>query len=337
MSYQGTLTTNQQAAIERLLGAGESVRGTARDLSLPYGKVRRYVESLQETEEKIVSELIDPPHSPYMLVIDIENTPNLSWTWGHYKQNVVDIEKYWWMLSFSYGWYDLRTKSIGEIGFVGLNHDPEFEPDAYGLYDNDQYVVARMWSLVDQADIVIGQNSKSFDTKKFNARAVINGFAPPAPYQQIDTKRAASEVGAFGSNSLKHLARMLDIKLKEENRGFPMWRECMAGDPVAWGEMEVYNKADVEATTALYGRLQPWMTGRNHPNLGLYIASEGKVCTRCANKEREYGGEGFQYRGNRVTNASNYKAVRCNSCGAYSREYQRIPQRAPISRVDLRP
>ncbi|NIV36314.1 MAG: hypothetical protein GWN58_44785, partial [Anaerolineae bacterium] len=81
---------------------------------------------------------------------------------------------------------------------------------------------------------------------------------------------------------------------------------------------------------------RPWMTGAQHPNLGLYIASEGKVCTNCGNKEKEHGGEGFQYRGRHVTNASKYRTVCCNKCGKYSREYQRIPQRSPETTVDLR-
>lgn len=331
--YRGRLTEHARSVVRGLLAQDLSVRAVARELDLSYGQVRGYVEWLQTTEEEVISGLLEAPHAPSMLVIDIETTPNLAWTWGHYQQNIIDIEKYWWMLSFAYAWYDLTTDKIREVGFVGLNEDPEFYSDS----DNDRFVVDRMWSLLDQADIVIGQNSKSFDVKKFNARAIIHGYTPPSPYQQIDTKRAASEVGQFGSNSLKHLARQLGIALKEENRGFPMWREAMAGEDVAWAEMEHYNKADIVATAQLYSRLRPWMSGANHPNLGLYIASEGMVCTRCGNKEKEFGGQGFQYRGNRVTNASLYKSVRCNKCGGYSREYRRQPQRTPYTRVDLRP
>jgi hypothetical protein len=331
--YRGRLSDHERSAVRGLLVHDFSVRAISRELELPYGQVRGYCEWLQNQENKVITDLLDPPHSPRLLVIDIETTPNLAWTWGFWKQNIIDIEQYWYMLSFAYAWYDLERDTIGETGFVGLNDDPTFVPDT----DDDRYVVDRMWSLLDQADIVIGQNSKSFDTKKFNSRAIIHGYTPPASYQQIDTKRAAQEVGQFGSNSLKHLARMLGISLKEENRGFPMWREAMAGEDVAWAEMEVYNKADVQATAELYTTLRPWMTGRNHPNLGLYIASEGMVCTRCGNKERDHGGQGFQYRGDRYTNASAFKEVRCNKCGAYSREYRRHPQRTPYTTVDLRP
>jgi hypothetical protein len=333
MDYQGKLSEQERSVVRGLLAQDLSVRAIARELDLAYGQVRGYAEWLQTKEDNVLDSILDAPHSPRMLVIDIETTPNLAWTWGHYQQNIIDIERYWWMLSFAYAWFDLSTDAIGEIGFVGLNQDPSFFADS----DDDRFVVDRMWSLLDQADIVIGQNSKSFDVRKFNARAVIHGYTPPSPYLQIDTKRAAAEVGSFGSNSLKHLARMLNVPLKEENRGFPMWREVMANEQVAWAEMEVYNKADVLSTAELYTRLRPWMSGANHPNLGLYIASEGMVCTHCGNTEKAHGGRGFQYRGNRVTNASLFKSVRCNKCGAYSREYQRQPQRTPYTRVDLRP
>jgi hypothetical protein len=267
-----------------------------------------------------------------MLVVDIENTPNLIWAWDLWNVNAIDVEMYWYMLSFAYGWYDLRTNKVDKIEFISLFQDPDFEPDT----PDDKYVVERLWDLLDTADIVIGQNSRSFDTKKFNARAIINGMSPPSPYRHIDTKVAAKEVGRFTSNSLKHLSRELGVTHKEENRGFPMWRECISGLPKAWREMESYNKADVKSTAELYTVLRPWM-GNHHPNMGLYITSEGRVCTKCGNKEKEFGGKGFQNRGRRTTNASSYQSVYCNGCGGWSREFQREPQRDALTTVDLRP
>jgi len=327
--YKGRLTPHQRAEIDLLLSEGVSVRGAAKQLDLSYGQVRGFVEWHQNLQGDI-----QPPHSPKMLVFDIENAPFKIWAWDLWKTNAIAVDQDWYLLSFSYAWYDLRTDEIGDIGFVSIYQDPAFVAGS----DDDRYVIERLWKLLDEADIVIGQNSKSFDVKKFNARAVIHGYGPPQPYQQIDTKTAASEVGRFGSNSLKHLARQLGIALKEENRGWPLWEGCIEGDPASWAEMESYNKADVLATSELYSRLRPWMTSRQHPNLGLYITAEGKVCTTCGNKEKEEGGEGFQYRGFQVTNASKFPQVLCNKCGKYSREYSRVPQRTsqPESVVDLR-
>lgn len=324
--YKGKLTPEQRAEVSALqLEGGHSIRGIAKMLDLPYGQVRGYAEWQAEVK-------IEPPHSPKILVFDIENAPHLAWVWSFWNTNVVDVEQYSYLLSFSYAWYDLRTNDIGEVGFVSVMQDPEWGPDS----DRDIHVVMKLWELLDEADIVIGQNSKSFDIKKFNARGVVHGLRPPSPFTQVDTKTAASAIGNFGSNSLKHLAKQLGITLKEENRGFGLWRDCMRGDEKAWAEMESYNKQDVRATAALYSRLLPWMPSSQHPNLGLYIADEGKVCRNCGNKERESGGEGFQYRGKHVTNASKFRTVCCNKCGSYSREFQRVPQRSLATRTDLR-
>lgn len=328
MTYTGRLSIQERRELKQLLEGGASVRAAATATGIGYGQVRGYAKYLEEAA------LPEPPHSPRMLVFDIENTPMLSWTWDYWQTNVIDVEQEWYMLCYAYAWYDLRTDSIGDIGFTSIYQDPNFKPDK----PDDSFVVTKLWDLLDEADIVIGQNSKSFDVKKFNSRAVIHGMTPPSPFRQVDTKTAASDIGRFGSNSLKHLARMLGITLKDTNRGFDLWRECMAGDAKAWEEMEHYNMTDVKATAELYSRLRPWMTSRQHPNLGLYITAEGKVCTNCGNKEKDEGGKGFQYRGYHYTNASKFPQVRCNNCGGYSWEYSRVPQSKgkPSTVVDLR-
>jgi hypothetical protein len=325
--YKGRLSAEERATIDTDLQGGLSVRETARKHDLAYGRVRGYSEWLEK------GTLIEPPHIPRILVFDIETAPFLSWTWDLWKTNVIDVEQDWYLLCFAYGWYDLRKDDIGDVGWISIFQDKNFQPDT----DDDSYVVTRLWDLLDEAQIVVGQNSKAFDVKKFNARALMQGHSPYSTIQQVDTKISAGRIGRFGSNGLKHLSRQLDITRKENNRGFPLWRECMRGDPEAWKEMEAYNRTDVVATSELYTKLRPWMSRYEHPNLGLYIASEGMVCTNCGNKEREYGGEGFQHRGTKErTNASAYPQVKCNHCGTYSRKWQRTPQRTAETRVDLR-
>ena len=324
--YKGKISAKNQGRISTLLSDGTSVRAIAGLLELNYGVVRGYVEYVQK-------QVLVAPHSPKMLVFDIENAPNLTWNWGLWQQNAIDVEQDWYMLSYSYAWYNLETDKIGDTGFVSIFQDPDFYEDT----DDDKLVVDSLYDLLDEADIVIGQNSKSFDVKKFNARAIIKGHrGPPSPFRQVDTKTAAADIGQFGSNSLKRLAKQLNITLKESNRGWELWRECMAGDKTAWAEMEAYNRNDVVATAELYSRLRPWMTSRQHPNLGVYVTAKGKVCTNCANKETEEGGVGFQKRGFQHTNASSFRQVKCNHCGAYSRLWSREPQKSPSTRVDLR-
>ena len=86
-----------------------------------------------------------------------------------------------------------------------------------------------MWKLLDEADIVIGQNSKAFDIKKLNARFIIHGMQPPSSYRQIDTKILAKKHFNFTSNKLEYLSDKLNVKYKKQTKrkfsGFEMWKE----------------------------------------------------------------------------------------------------------------
>ncbi|NIV78732.1 MAG: hypothetical protein GWN39_08225 [Thermoplasmata archaeon] len=60
----------------------------------------------------------------------------------------------------------------------------------------------------------------------------------------------------------------------------------------------------------------------------------GKLtCPSCGNTEDE---KGFQSRGYHGTGASRFKTYMCKKCGAYPRDYQRVPQRHETDKVFLR-
>ena len=43
-------------------------------------------------------------NKPKILVYDLENSPLVSYTWGLYEQNVVGVQKDWYIMSFAYKW-----------------------------------------------------------------------------------------------------------------------------------------------------------------------------------------------------------------------------------------
>jgi hypothetical protein len=231
-----------------------------------------------------------PSTGPKILVFDIETAPYLSWTWGLWQTNVLDIAQEWYLLSFAYAWYDIETQSIGQVDWVGLPSNRKWK----GGSDDDKYVASRLWELLHAADIVVGQNSDRFDIRKANERFLIHGFQPPAPYPTVDTQKVYNR-NFSGSASLKYMARKTDVTRKESNRGLALWLECMAGDKEAWKEMEEYNRVDVISTSEVYTKLIPWMQlGQpGHPNLGHYVEADGYVCPACGNKEKDEGGKGF--------------------------------------------
>ncbi len=281
--------------------------------------------------------LVGPPRrkGPKTLVFDIETAPYLIWAWGIWKTNAIDIYREWWMLCAAYGWFDHKEQKVHKAHWMGINQDPGFKP----FTDDDRYIVGRLGRLLHEADIVVGQNHERFDIRKANEKLLVHGWGPPSPYQTVDVRKEYKRYFA-GPAGLKYMTRRVDVAQKGENRGWPLWRDCIYGDKQAWRDMRSYNLEDVIATAQMYVKVLPWIgqSGkRKHPNLGHWFPG-GWTCPNCGNLDRGRGGLGFQIRGSgwERTNARAYKTVQCNKCGKYPRMYQSEPQRTPEDRVYLR-
>ena len=46
---------------------------------------------------------------PRCLLLDIESSTNLAHVWGKYEQDVIEFERHWYMLCFSYKWIPKRS------------------------------------------------------------------------------------------------------------------------------------------------------------------------------------------------------------------------------------
>jgi hypothetical protein len=167
--------------------------------------------------------------------------------------------------------------------------------------------------MMDEADILVGQNSKHFDTRKLNARFIELGLPPPSPFKQIDTKVEAAKLAMFTSNRLEWLAAHLSDTPKDKHKEFPgfeLWTECLNGNPRAWAAMRKYNPIDVKGTEDVYLRLRPWIEG--HPNLAVYNDDEAPQCPKC-------GSTHLEKRGLARTQVGEYPRFHCVDCGGWSR------------------
>jgi predicted RNA-binding Zn-ribbon protein involved in translation (DUF1610 family) len=236
-----------------------------------------------------------------IVTIDIETFPNLVYTWGLFEQNVGinQIVRDWSIAAICWKWMDDK-----KCHYIDCADDPL----------DDSLLLAKVWEVLDQADIVIGQNSKHFDIRKINARLIESGYPPPSPYRQIDTKVEAKRVAMFTSNRLEWLSQHLSDVPKDKHKEFPgfeLWSECMQGNPRAWAAMRKYNPTDVISTEQVYMKLRPWI--KSHPNLGLYVADQTKpTCPGC-------GSDNVQRRGTDRTQSGVYPRYRCNACLKWSR------------------
>lgn len=235
------------------------------------------------------------PSQPKILLFDIETSPNIGYTWGKWEQNVIEFKQDSYFLSVAWKW--LHDK---KVYVKGLDDNPKYKPNV----PDDRYLIDTIHKLFCEADVVIAHNGDQFDVKKSNTRFVALNYAPPIPYKTVDTKKLAKRYFKFDSNALDELARYLGIGRKVQHKGFPMWLECMAGDPKAWKTMKKYNKQDVVLLEEVYLKLRAWHT--THPKADLYRKLP-EQCPMC-------GGTTTHRRGFQVLNKKIKQRWQCVDC-----------------------
>jgi hypothetical protein len=251
----------------------------------------------------------DNNSGPRILIVDIETAPIRAAVWSLWENNVglnqIGID--WFLLSYSAKW---------------VGNDEVFYNDMRGVVhtEDDMHLLEDLWHLMDEADIIIGHNSKKFDTKKINARFIANGFPQPSPYKQVDTLGIAKAQFAFTSNKLEYLSKKLCKKYsKSEHKkfhGYHLWEQCLLDNEEAWLEMQVYNEVDVLSTEELYMILRSW--DNKHPNLALFYDDDIVRCNVCGGTDLELTEKHAR------TNLSKFELYRCNDCGHFSRTRKNV-------------
>jgi hypothetical protein len=240
---------------------------------------------------------------PKILVFDIETAPITAYTWGLFKQDIGlnQIKEDWHMLSWGAKWYGDPASKVMYM-------------DNSGAKDirNDKRLVKGLARLLNQADIVITQNGKAFDTKKFNARAVLNGLPPVKPYQHTDILKESRKVFSFTSHKLAYMTEKLNKKYKKldhkEYPGFELWSAILKGDQHAWAVMKKYCIHDVLATEETYDVIQGWIKTQN---MASYIDGVKMLC-KC-------GSDNLVKKGFARTDAGKFQIFLCRNCGKWPR------------------
>lgn len=234
-----------------------------------------------------------------VLIYDIETTPVISYNWGIWDQNAIEVIEDWQILCFAYKWLgEKKTHVIGQDDFPG------YKPGV----NNDFMVVAKLQQLFDEADIIVAHNGDSFDQKKSQARMMAHGLNPPSPYKQIDTKKVAKRYAAFTSNKLDDLGKKFNLGQKLQTGGFTTWKGCMDGDPKAWAKMKKYNIQDVVLLEKIYLKLLPWI--QTHPAMNVLL-DRPEACPKCASGP-------LQARGlTTPTKTGRRRRYQCTKCGGW--------------------
>lgn len=239
-----------------------------------------------------------------VLFLDIETKPILAWVWGLFDQNISlnQIKEDWCILSWAAKWED-STKVMQRDLRKGINDK------------NEKAMLKGMWHLLNEADVVIGQNNKKFDVKKLNEKFLKYGMGPPSPYRQEDTLTMSKKNFAATSHKLEYRSKNLNKKYKKLSHskfpGFELWIACIEGNQAAWKEMATYNIFDVLSTQEYYNVLRPWGTTVNYD---VFHDAYHNVCS-C-------GEQNWQRRGYGYTNVGKFQRYQCQSCGSWAQSKQ---------------
>ena len=235
-----------------------------------------------------------------ILILDIETAPNIAYVWGAWKQNIGQNQ---WkekmhIMSFAAKW---------------LNEEEVIYEE--NRTSDDSQLVGKLFTLLDQADIVVAHNGKRFDLPTILGRGLVNGFPPPSPYWVVDTLLVARKEFRFVSNTLAALTKEMGVKQKSQHKKFPgfeLWLECLRGNDEAWEEMKDYNIDDILSLEELYLKMRPFI--RNHPNVVRTVKNQEDVCcSKCGSSSIQYRGYYFSKMG------IPYRRFRCNDCGGWGR------------------
>ena len=236
-----------------------------------------------------------------ILALDIETSPILAWVWGLWDQNVSigQIKEDPRIIAFSAQWYD-KTK----VMFWSEYHHTR------------QEMLQAFYDLLDEADIVLGYNSVSFDIVWIEGELVSEGFERPSPFKQIDLLRIARKHTKFPSKKLDYVALRLLGDRKEKHPGMQMWIDCLEGDEAtkkkAWKIMKSYALKDTALLFPLFEALRPYI------KMPFPVSDDPLACPNC-------GSHKYQKRGFQRTSASRYQRYQCGSCGGWFHDAKREP------------
>ena len=272
---------------------GTPHRTVAKNLGMSIGKFAGQLRRARKRKENPPSE-----STAKILVFDIETAPMRVWAWNTGEQyispkNVIDD---WYVICWAATWLDGNE----------ILHAVQTPSEARN--NDDRRVCKKLWTLINEANIVVGHNINRFDVKKMNWRWLVHGLEEPLPYKTVDTLQISRQKFGATSKALDYLTKSLKIPNKSDTN-FDLWVDCWNGDRKALKKMDAYCSNDVLINEELYIRLRGWAT--THPNLGLYAKTQ--VCRNC-------GSPNLVPQLKKATTPANvYRTYRCSDCGKAGR------------------
>lgn len=221
--------------VQKEYAKGHGKRSLAKLFKSKFG----YVRTADSIQHCISNNCLDVTRElPKVLILDIETKYITTVGFGMYDQNfsldqVIDEG----------GIFCWSAKWLGKKDV----HYKDFK----GNMNKEKELLKPLWEMMDEADIILGQNSIRFDIPVLIGRFMIHDMGLPGPFKQLDTMRMTKRVAKLLSNKLEYYSKKFCKIRKSTHKKFPgmsLWLECGKGNREAWAEMAKYNKVDVLAT-----------------------------------------------------------------------------------------
>ena len=238
---------------------------------------------------------------PRILAMDIETSPHKVWTFNTYKAfippiQIIDPTR---VISWAAKWH-------GKPGVLFASE-----------YHNLDHIHS-MWTLLDEADVLVTYNGNRFDIPHLNREFQRRGMGQPSPYVSVDLYRVIKRDQIWASHKLAYLTEQLGLSGKLENGGFQTWLDCLQSEDAerqrrAWNKMRRYNKRDVVTTEELFDEVRHLVT--NIPHTALYTGAKhlNPACPQCES-------ENVTQQGYRRTKTRRYARYQCQDCAKWFSE-----------------
>lgn len=170
-------------------------------------------------------------------------------------------------------------------------------------------MLRRVWDVYNKAEMIVGHNVDSFDTKTLKGEWAMMGLTPPSPWKTYDTLKVARRELRLESNKLDSLCQRFGLNAKTDRYSVEMARAAVAGDKAAQRQIRAYNEGDIQASEDLADFLRPWH--RSHPIVGN--PADERVCTRCGSTDLTLSDKRYR------AVVLDYGMLLCSDCGAWMR------------------
>lgn len=179
------------------------------------------------------------------LFFDIEVSPDLVFSWGIGRkinlspENIV-VERA--IICICYKW-----EGQDEVHYLHWNNG------------DDKELLLRFSDVMDSADILIGHNSKQFDTKWIRTRCLFHRIPISPKFNEIDTLTNSRSGFRFNSNRLDYIGKFLGVGEKTST-GYDLWKNIVLhNDEESLRQMIEYCANDVILLEKVYNELKPYV------------------------------------------------------------------------------